>query len=364
MDDTQVQCPTFNSTELLEDGSRQDVTLITYQRHKHDLYEVMSDIIEIFYHQRSTKILEIIQQAKSIESRLSTWLSGLPPELRLTSFKPGPSESDVPETLRIFRVQSLALQILYYNAQIMLYRPFLTPRQKGPDHRFRPHGIPSVVGDTVVEAVDLAFYQTCRSECFAAAIRTASLIEFQDILRWSGRTPVAPFIGMHSFTAGSVLCLFAVACPLTATAQKSKKGLGNLIKMLRIMNSPTKLCEQSAGFAKDFLQLVLSEEMRVLTSENLPDLGDDTGGCRASSSANINQSESLDILGRSTSRAGPHANSDETSIPGLTAGQDSTEVDRLMFDSQVPFPLDYDPSQRIDAFEDAVTALQSGELSL
>lgn len=356
----------FNSTELLEDGTRQDVTLITYQRHKHDLYEIMSDIIEIFYHQRSQKVLEIIQQAKSIEQRLGSWMSGLPPELRLTSFKPGTSESDVPETLRIFRVQSLALQILYYNAQIMLYRPFLTPRQKSPDHRFRPHGIPSVVGDTAVEDVDLAFYQTCRRECFAAAIKTASMIEYQDILRWSSRTPVAPFIGMHSFTAGSVLCLFAVACPLTATAQESKKGLGNLIKILRIMNSPTKLCEQSAGFAKDFLQLVLSEEMRVLTSENLPDLGDDGGGggCRASASADISQSESLDILGPSTSRAGLHANGDETSIPGLTARQDSTEVDRPMFDSQIPFPLDYDSGQRIDAFEDAVTALQSGELCL
>lgn len=128
------------------------------------------------------------------------------------------------------------------------------------------------------------------------------------------------------------------------------------------MKSPTKLCEESAGFTKDFLQLVLSE-MRVLTSENLADLGDDAGGCRVSSSADINQSESLNILGTSTSGATPHVNGDEASIPGLTAGRDSTEADRIMFENQVPFPLDYDPGQRIDSFEDAVTALQSGELS-
>ncbi|KAF3000351.1 hypothetical protein E8E14_003382 [Neopestalotiopsis sp. 37M] len=172
LDDTQVRYPTFHSTELLEDGSRQDVTLITYQRHKHSLYELMSEIIDMFYHQKSKSVPEIIQQAKLIQERLGNWKSELPPELKLISFKNDPPGTDIPEMLRVFRVQSLALQILYYNAQIILYRPFLTPRKKSSAHRFRSPGIPSVIGDTIVENHDLAFYQICRTQCWTAAMET------------------------------------------------------------------------------------------------------------------------------------------------------------------------------------------------
>lgn len=329
----------------------------------------MSEIIDMFYHQKSKSVPEIIQQAKLIQERLGNWKSELPPELKLISFKNDPPGSDIPEMLRVFRVQSLALQILYYNAQIILYRPFLTPRKKSSAHRFRSPGIPSVIGDTIVENHDLAFYQICRTQCWTAAMETVRLIEYRDILKWSGRTPVAPFIGMHSFTAGSVLCLFAIACPLTATAQESKKGLGTLIQMLRVLDSPAILCKQSAKFTRDLLHLVLSEEMKVLTSENLSILGD--ARRYGASNSSTDRTQPLDVLeslesdgnsrmSRQTLTLVDHNELASSSIP---VGQDPIGTEPLVLDSEMCLHMEDLPRQSIDSFEDAVTTLQSGEFS-
>lgn len=359
IDDVLKRCPSFHSTELLEDGSQQYVTVMTYQTHKFDLYKIMSDIIGIFYHQRGRTSVEIIREAKDIKHRLVAWESRLPPELRLASFRIRPSDPENVETLRIFSVQALALQVLYYNAKILLYRPFLAPRVKHLNHTVhQKHGVPGAVGGAAVEDVDLAFYQTCRNECWSAAFQTTRLIEYDHVLRWSGRTPVAPFFGMHSFTTAAVLCLFAVASPPSATAQDAKRGLGNLVQLIRIMDSPNKLCRQSADVTKSFLQLVLSEEMKVLTSGSLPPSG--RVGLGEVVDENVEQpGQSLQAPRLDLNAAG---NGDVgTRNSDLAASTGGVDADHVMFGSRVSNSLESDAEISIDALGDAFTAIQSGK---
>ncbi|KAH7136891.1 fungal-specific transcription factor domain-containing protein [Dactylonectria estremocensis] len=373
IDDTLVQCPGYHSTELLEDGSRQDVTILSYQRRKFNLYKIMFNMIEIFYLQKASPIETIIQQAKSLRQRLETWEREIPPELRLSSYKPGPPDVELEQVRKVFKVQALALQLLYYNAQIILYRPFLTYDSASHQRSINKLGtpihssnLPTVVEGTAMKEIDLEFYQACRSQCWEAAIKTAKVCVYQDILKWAGRSPVAPFIGIHSFTAGAVLCLFALSCPLTATAQKSKQALGRLIQIPRIMDSPATLSNESAKIAKDFLKLILSDEMQALTSGKLDDLTD-VGFHQKSDEILVRTSKSLDVLGVSQDEGTPR-------IPrtvGTVADDISPSSDiswqggagQLMQNKETPTPLQHHTALSSGTFDDAVVALQSGKYS-
>ncbi|KAH7125928.1 fungal-specific transcription factor domain-containing protein [Dactylonectria macrodidyma] len=370
IDDTLVRCPGYTSTELLEDGSRQDVTILSYQRRKFNLYKIMFNMIEIFYLQKAASIKTIIQQAKSLRQRLETWESEIPPELRLSSYKPGSPNVDPDQVVKVFKVQALALQLLYYNAQIILYRPFLTYDSASHQRSINKLGtpihssrMPSVVEGTAMKEIDLEFYQTCRSQCWEAAIKTAKVCEYQDILKWAGRSPVAPFIGIHTFTAGAVLCLFALSCPLTATAQRSKQALGRLIQISRIMDSPATLANESAKIAKDFLKLVLSEEMQALTSGKLDDLAD-IGFNQKSDEILVRTSKSLDVLAAPQDEGTPrlldavrNATNDNRTPSSDISWQGG--AGQMMHNKETPTPLQHHTALSSGTFDDAVVALQS-----
>lgn len=370
IDDTQIRCPGFDSTELLEDGSRQDVTILSYQMHKFNIYKIMFDIMEIFYRQKATPIQHIVDQAKSIRERLAAWKRNIPPELIVSSFKPDRLEPEVNGMIEVFKVQALSLELHYYNAQIILYRPFLTYNSarhmdmNKPSTPIHSSEIPRAVEGTAVKEIDLEFYQMCRSECWEAAMKTTKIRDYQDILRWAGRTPVAPFIGIHCFTAGAVLCLFALSCPLTATAQESKRALGKLVTMPQLLNSPTTLSKQSANIMKDLLQLILTEEMKVLTSGRLDHM-DSPELSRESAETIAQSSQSLDVLAASRPRESPYptqssrnATNDGRVSSSITATEDITGANRTRNEGHVP--PQHRPIMGTDTFDDAVTALQSG----
>ncbi|WJG35640.1 fungal-specific transcription factor domain-containing protein [Fusarium oxysporum Fo47] len=369
IDDTQIRCPGFDSTELFEDGSRQDVTILSYQMHMFNLYTVIFDIMEIFYRQKATPIQHIIDQAKSIRERLNTWKRNIPPELTLSSFKSERLEPEVNGIIEVFKVQALALELLYYNAQIILYRPFLTYRSarhldiNKPGTPINSSEIPGAVEGTVVKEIDLEFYRTCRSECWEAAMKTTKIRDYQDILRLAGRTLIAPFIGIHCFTAGAVLCLFALSSPLTATAQESKRALGKLVTMPQLLNSPTTLSKQSANIMKDLLQLILTEEMKGLTSGRLDHM-DGPELSRESAESIAQSSQSLDKLVTSRPGESPYptqsrrATNDGRLSSSITATEDVTNTSRTRNEAQVP--PQHRPIMGTNTFDDAVTALQSG----
>ncbi|KAH6972930.1 fungal-specific transcription factor domain-containing protein [Ilyonectria sp. MPI-CAGE-AT-0026] len=369
IDDTQIRCPGFDSTELLEDDSRQDVTILSYQMHKFNIYKIMFDIMEIFYRQKATPIQHIVDQAKSIRERLAAWKANIPPELTLSSFKPDRVELEANGMIEVFKVQALSLELHYYNAQIILYRPFLTYNSarhvdmNKPSTPIHSSEIPRAVEGTAVKEIDLEFYQMCRSECWEAAMKTTKIRDYQDILRWAGRTPVAPFIGIHCFTAGAVLCLFALSCPLTATAQESKRALGKLVTMPQLLNSPTTLSKQSANIMKDLLQLILTEEMKVLTSGRLDHM-DSPELSRESAETIAQSSQSLDVLAASRPRESPYptqssrgATNDGRLSSSITATEDITGASRTRNEGHVP--PQHRPILGTDTFDDAVTALQS-----
>jgi hypothetical protein len=261
IDDTSITCPGFQSMETLEDGSAERVTILSYRRCKYNLYQIVSTILKSVYFTKDTTIEETAQQVKAINERLLAWEKQVPPELKLTSFRPdsiNPGQGNVLET---FQLQALALHLFYNNIQLLLHRPLLTysrlPRRNGKSMGASPSAA----------HFDDEIYKLSKAQCWESAMQTTKIGEFKNLLLAAQSTLVAPYIGIQSFTAGAVLGLFALSAPLTTVSQEAKRALGRIIKMPQSLGFHNLVSDQCGNILKELVHLILSEEMRSLTSD-------------------------------------------------------------------------------------------------
>jgi hypothetical protein len=261
IDDTSITCPGFQSMETLEDGSAERVTILSYRRCKDKLYQIVSTILKSVYFTKDTTIEETAQQVKAINERLLAWERQVPPELKLMSFRPdsiNPGQSNVLET---FQLQALALHLFYNNIQLLLHRRLLTysrlPRRNGKSMGASPSAA----------HFDAEVYKLSKAQCWASAMQTTKIGEFKNLLLAAQSTLVAPYIGIQSFTAGAVLGPFALSAPLTTVSQEAKRALGRIIRMPQSLGFHNLVSDQCGNILKELVHLILSEEMRSLTSD-------------------------------------------------------------------------------------------------
>jgi hypothetical protein len=276
LDDTSTRCPGFegNSVEILEDGSHTDVTNLSYQRFKYRLYRIASPILEAIYLYKAASIHEVVDKIKGINERLLAWERDLPRELRLRSFH---LETLPPNTntIKIFRLQALTLQLFYDNVQLLLHRPLLaydaitllgSSRMIGPPPR---NGSFEREADTRPSSsrISAEICQSSRDQCYESAIRTSRVITHEKILVEARNTPAAPYIGIQSFTAGAMLGIFALSIPFTDCAQQAKQGIGRLAKMPKVLGFRTPVSKQCGSVLEELILLVLAEERKCLISD-------------------------------------------------------------------------------------------------
>ena len=279
IDDTSITCPGFQSMEALEDGSVERVTILSYRRCKYKLYQIVSTILKSVYFTKGITIEETAQKVKAINEQLLAWERDVPPELRLTSFKPDTIDVGGDRVLQTFQLQALALHLFYNNIQLLLHRPLLTytglPRQSrklttasGKSSSLVAEAPPSTTN------FDVELYQLSKNKSWESATQTTKIGEYKNLLLAAHKTLVAPYIGIQSFTAGAVLGLFALSAPLTAISQEAKRSLGRLIKLPQNLGSHNLVSDQCGNILKELVHLILSEEMRSLTSDMNNDMGE------------------------------------------------------------------------------------------
>lgn len=253
-------CPGFGSSELLEDGSYQTVTTLTYQRLKFKLYRIAAPITRDIYFHRAQPLQDVIKRVKEINQQLVEWERTVPPELRPGSF---PAQIDDPNpTLRIFRLQALVLQLSYDNMQLILHRPLLV--HYGMIQNVDNENDNQNAAQT---DFDIDFFTASREQCWESAKRISHIDEYNEILRLAQNSHGAGYSGIQVFTAGVMLAIFALSNPFSIRAQEAKRGIGRLIKVLKVLGSNTPISNQSGRILQELLRLILGEEMKMLTSD-------------------------------------------------------------------------------------------------
>ena len=264
--------PRLSSMEGFEDGRMERVTTFSYQRYKYRLYELASPMIgNIYFHHRSS-FATIAQKVQQIHEQLVAWFAGLPEELRLPVTPADDSSQHSPIEMT-FRLQALALQLAYENIQILLHRPLLshytgeiTPHDlsRGAIHKRTP----DLRSGSRTPSSPTSISTLSKNQCWDSAYRTSILSQHEQLLREALGTHAASYIGIHMFTAGTILSIVALSRPLSSRAQVSKRAIARVIRMSKLFGHRTKLCAQSQRILEELVRLVLVKEMNAILQED------------------------------------------------------------------------------------------------
>ncbi|KAG8355475.1 hypothetical protein FVEN_g6729 [Fusarium venenatum] len=280
LEDTAARHPSFNSTESVGE-SIYPVTIFSYQRYKFVLYTIAARVMrDIYFENSSTSLTSVLHTIRSICRDLESWFQSLPPELK------HPSDNDsefvmqqdqdplTSNTVRIFRLQAMALQLAYDNIQILLHRPLLqlplglcSPSHVV--HGMRSTDASNVKGKTANKpnpcAVDSATLALSKTQCYKSAVRTACLNA--SIVKEARHTHAASYIGIQLFTAGMVLSIVALSAPLSSEAQQAKRAIGRIVSTTASIGNKTLLSTQSQKILRELVRLILEKEMNSIFAE-------------------------------------------------------------------------------------------------
>lgn len=270
LEDTLVSCPGFLSTEVRQDGSVQPVTIHSYARLRASLYRIAAPIGHEMYTHKSHDRSHLLNQVKIIHEQLIDWKRTIPPELRLESFMGRCPQLHPDKVSQIFQVQALALRTSYDNIQLLLHRPVLSHvgRSRRPDHA-KQSDLNQLERWTASEpASDFGMGRISKSQCWESAMRISQLIDYPDAWSTASKTPLGSHIGIHAFTAGVMLGIFALSNPCSDQAQQARRGIARIIRMPSIDGyQPPPVWLQCTKILEELLRLTLAEEIGILLSD-------------------------------------------------------------------------------------------------
>lgn len=268
----------------MPDGMVEPVTTFAYMKYKFKLYQISSPIIGDLYFHRSSSVSELATKVHRINEELLTWFNALPPELKLEELCRNPGEPVTPST-RPFILQALALQIAYDNVQILLHRPLLSQdlrtfkngsegiESNGQDY---PLGRTGSYPEDQLSSQDIhQILVSSRDRCFESAIRSSKLGRYHQCLVTARDSHAAAFLGINLFTAGMVLCVIALARPLSSQAQMAKQAIARIMSLSRFLSGKALLSAQTTKILNDLVRLIGEKEIKAMLSasdmvENVP----------------------------------------------------------------------------------------------
>ncbi|KZF26900.1 hypothetical protein L228DRAFT_243443 [Xylona heveae TC161] len=245
VDDSDCDVKTVSDIRTnMEEPTRQTAQL-DYHRWKFRLYRIMGPFLG---RRLQTNRLESV---KGIHAQLTSWQNQLPENLRLENYK----DKDTLQAPSQLQMQALALQLTYDNIQIIL-------------HRSLAFGSGSRASNGDCSPHDLPRSALSREQLFQSALRTSDLNDYRHVLHGCRKTHAAMHIGICLFTAGVVLCAFAISEPLSATSEAAKKGVMNILQFQHdhILNEHL-LSAQSMKILKDLVTVLMCSEQRFIRGD-------------------------------------------------------------------------------------------------
>ncbi|KAJ4248345.1 hypothetical protein NW764_016516 [Fusarium oxysporum] len=277
MDDETIASQHSRSEDVFANGAQKPVASGSYHRYKAKLYEIATPITRGMYSRRDGAMSDTAEQIRTVHQQLLEWEKALPLELRLESFEDTQFNYRKGSLSMILHLQALALQASYDNIQLLLHRPLIVRKDFNKqstyvngitgDGRLQYEGNRGTIEDIIA---------TSRRQCWSSALRMSFLVKHQGALEFVKSTPLGAHVGMHCFTAGVILAIFALSKPFSSQAQEAKQGVGRLIRIPTSSQSWTAIFSQSADILKDLLRLIMEKEMKALVEPS--DQNDDEQG--------------------------------------------------------------------------------------
>lgn len=212
----------------------------------------------------------LVRKVSVLDARLQKWSAEIPAGLRLDSADTTTYNSidemdqDIGASgprfeAHIYQLQALALKLAYENARILVHRPLLAYKSKFPTET-ETEEPSSLARDTVNLSI-----QSCRN----AALSTSN-IERTPIFSLAADTYATAFIGMHTFTAGVMLCVLISIEPLALESYESKMGLRRLLRMQSLLKSRahSSLNTQGLEILERLTKLVMEKELKEILNSS------------------------------------------------------------------------------------------------
>lgn len=208
----------------------------------------------------------LFRKVSALDARLRKWSAEIPDVLQLSGSGTltyncmDEMDRDIGASgprfeAHIFQLQALALKLAYENTRILVHRPLLAYKSIPPaETAIEDPG--TLTRDTVKLSL-----QSCRY----AALATSD-IERNSIFSLAAGTYAAAFIGIHTFTAGVMLCILISIEPLGQQSYESKMGLRRLLRMQALLKSRSHstLAEQGLEILQRLTRLVMDKELKEL----------------------------------------------------------------------------------------------------
>lgn len=334
-------------------GGGEAVTLLTYHTYKLHIYIILDDIISSLYRPSSgavnpllskfgpvptapnghdgsppSKTKYLIEMAQRLEAKLHSWYADLPEALRLH-----PSDMSYPaydefllgdrdynqdeddeiiipayddpllhssEATRwrrrrirtaIYGLQALLLQLAYDNALILINRPILAcTGTAGSD-------LAVVSRETFDRSVNV---------CWQAALRI-SRIGNHHIFQRGQQTHAISYVGIHLFTAGVVLGVFANSDPLGRRGLAAKQALRRVIAMQRRLRRKVVVSGQGLAILENLAREVVRKEVAAILAQDTDreDKDGRWGIAQVEGKNESNWNSIVDLTGESHAQEGP-----------------------------------------------------------
>ena len=195
------------------------------------------------------------ETVKILHGQLVAWEKQVPDSLRLATYKSENASGNPP----LLHLGALALQLTYDNLQIILHRSVAF---ENTSHEFDLGR-----GETGTESARFS-----RQQLLESALRTSEVYQYSHLLRACLRTHAAMHLGLCLFTSGVVLCALALIEPLSATSQRAKAGITQIIRLQkeRVSNKHV-LSSQSVKILEDLVTVIMQAEHRAILGDPIPE---------------------------------------------------------------------------------------------
>lgn len=219
----------------------------------------------------SRGLQNIIRKVSRLDERLQKWKSEIPsalqPNANATSYSSVEEmDTDIGASgprfeQHIYQLQALSLELAYENARILLHRPLLA-------YKMIPRSTHES-GNVDSEPPSPNPLRFSLTVCRDAALYTSNLAE-SPIFLLAADTYAAAFIGIHTFTAGVMLCILSSIEPLSPQSHDSKMGLRRLLKMQGHLKSRTQstLAAQGHEILERLTRLVMEKELKEMLASD------------------------------------------------------------------------------------------------
>ena len=211
-------------------------------------------------------------QIMEVTEKLWTWRRNLPAHLLLNMSSD--CESNQSNTLRVHRLQALALQLTFDNLLIIFHRPLLAQQV---DHLIKnqPENMPGSAhspSSLSYAAVSSPFRpQNAESplsrsqgssteQWWDAALRTSKVTEMPQLAQLATDTHLVAFLAINLFHSAIVMAVLALSDPLSDRAQEVKRTITRIFRLQELLGKKTKLSMQSNLILKDVIHMLLRRE--------------------------------------------------------------------------------------------------------